>query len=177
MRGLSGRHRRSSAIAAVLGLLVLASSAALVVAMTRHRPPTVVAVDTRPLTAAPSAVALVGQATPPVADPGSAAPRPQATFRVDEESGSVSVPVGSLLEVRLHGTPTDRWREPELTGPPILRRLSASATPDGNATGSFEAVAAGEAIIVIERSTTCSSGPTGGVCAAEARRIGVTVTG
>jgi hypothetical protein len=188
MRGLRGRHRRSSAIAAVLGLLVLASSTAVVVALTRHRPPPAVVVGTRPLTAAPGEVARAGQAATPVsgpsaaaditpAPPPSSAPRRPATVRIDENTGSVSVPVGTRLEVRLHGTPTDRWREPELSGAPVLRRLSASATPDGDAAATFEAVAAGDALIVVERSTTCSSGPSGGVCAVAARRISVSVTG
>ncbi len=188
MRGLRGRHRRSSAIAAALGLLVLASSTAVVVALVRHRPPPVVVVGTRPLTAAPSGVARAGQATTPVSDPSAAAditpapppssgPRPHSTVRVDETTVSVSVPVGTRLEVRLHGTPADRWREPELSGAPVLRRVSASATPDGDATATFEAVTAGDGFIVVERSTTCSSGPTGGICAVAARRISVTVTG
>ncbi|HEV7465006.1 MAG TPA: hypothetical protein VGP96_01810 [Candidatus Dormibacteraeota bacterium] len=159
MRGLRGGHARSLTIAAGLGLVVLAASTAVVVAVAGHRPPAATP-DTRTPVTAPTS-----------------ARRPPATVRVDEGTASVTVPVGTLLDVRLHGNPADRWREPGTSSPRILQRVSASSTPDGDATGTFEAVAAGDAFILIERSATCSSGPTGGVCGAEARRIGVTVTG
>ncbi|MDB5064572.1 MAG: hypothetical protein JWM18_1006 [Chloroflexi bacterium] len=172
MRGLRGGRARPLAIAGV----VLAASTAVVVAVAGHRPPAVATSSTRPPVTASSAAAAVTPAPPRTAATTTAQP-PPATVRVDEGTASVTVPVGTLLDVHLHGDPTHRWREPGTSSPRILQRLSASSTPDGDATGSFEAVAAGDALILIERSTTCSSGPTGGVCGVEARRISVTVTG
>ena len=175
MRGLPGRHARAVAIGSVLGLVVLGASAAVVIAVAGHRPPAVTP-ETRPPVTAPTAAAAAAPAPARTPAP-TAAHRPPATVVIDEGTTSLTVPVGALIDVRLHGNPTDRWREPDTTSPRILQRLSASATPDGNATGTFEAVAAGEAFILIERSTTCSSGPTGGACGVEARRISVTITG
>ena len=176
MRGLRGRHARAVAIGSALGLVVLAASTAVQLAVGGHRRPAVATPVTRaPLTGSTAAATVTP--VPPRAPAASAAPRPPAIVHVDEGTASVTVPVGTLLDVRFHGNPTDRWREPDTSSPRILQRLSASSTPDGDATGTFEAVAAGDAFILIERSTTCSSGPTGGVCGVEARRISVTVTG
>jgi hypothetical protein len=173
---MRGRRRTAAAVAVVLGLLVLAGSTAVVVALARHRPPPAVTVGTRPLPPA-------GQPNPPVTDTspvpvGSAAPstRPAPTVRVDESTGAITVRTGTLIDVQLRGDPTDRWSEPDTPTPQLLQRLSGSATPDGNAAATFRAVTAGDAIITVERSSTCSSGPTGGVCGVEARRISVTVT-
>ncbi|MEA2671958.1 MAG: hypothetical protein QOG45_2178 [Chloroflexota bacterium] len=173
MRGLPGRHARSVAIGSALGLVVLGASAAVVVAVAGHRAPAVT--PGRPPVTGPTASAV---APAPARTPAPAAAHGRGTFvLIDEGTTSLTVQVGALIEVRLHGNLTDRWREPGTSSPRILQRLSAAATPDGNATGTFEAVAAGEAFILIERSSACSSGPTGGVCGAEARRISVTVTG
>jgi hypothetical protein len=170
MRGLSGGR------AGGLGLVVLAASTAVVVAVAGHRSPAVATPGTRPPVTGSSAAAAVTPARSRTLA-ATAAQRSPATVHVDEGTASVTVPVGALLDVRLHGDPTDRWQEPGTSSPRILQRLTASSTPDGDAAGTFEAVAAGDAFILIERSTTCSSGPTGGVCGARARRISVTVTG
>jgi hypothetical protein len=174
MRGLPGRRARSVAIGSALVLVVLGASAAVVVAVAGHRAPAVTP-GIRPPVTGPTASAV---APAPARTPAPAAAHGHGTFvLIDEGTTSLTVQVGALIEVRLHGNLTDRWREPGTSSPRILQRLSAAATPDGNATGTFEAVAAGEAFILIERSSACSSGPTGGVCGAEARRISVTVTG
>jgi hypothetical protein len=176
MRRVRGGQARSLAIAGGLGLVVLAASTVVVVAVAGHRPPAVATPVTRPPVTAPREAAAVTPA-PSRTPAATTVPRPPAAVLVDEGTASVTVPVGALLDVRLHGDPTDRWGEPGTSSPRILRRLSASSTPDGNATGTFEAVAAGAAFLLIERSTTCSAGPNGGVCGARARRISVTVTG
>jgi hypothetical protein len=169
-----GRHARSVAIGSALGLVVVGASAVVVVAVAGHRAPAVTP-GIRPPVTGPTATAA---APAPARTPAPTAARRAGTFvLIDEGTTSVTVPVGALIDVRLHGNPTDRWREPDTSSPRILQRLSASATPDGNAGGTFEAVAAGEAFILIERSITCSSGPSGGACGVEARRISVTVTG
>jgi hypothetical protein len=121
-----------------------------------------------------TAAAAAGHPSLPVT--GTARTTP-STVVVDETTRGVTVRPGTLVSVRLHGTPTSRWDAPETATPRLLQRLSASATPDGNATGTFRAVAAGEATILAQRGATCSSGPASGVCGAEARRIRVTVTG
>jgi hypothetical protein len=176
MRGLRGRHARAVAVGSVLGLVVLAASTAVQLAAGGHRRPSAVTPGTRPPVTASSAAAAVTLVPARTSAPTAAHP-PPTTVLIDEGTTSVTVPVGTLLDLRFHGNPTDRWREPDTSSPRILRRLSASSTPDGDATGTFEAVAAGDAVILVERSTTCSSGPTGGVCGVEARRISVTVTG
>jgi hypothetical protein len=86
------------------------------------------------------------------------------------------VRVGTLVDVELRGTPTDRWDEPQTSTPQLLQRLSSSATPDGDASAGFRAVAVGDGVIMLQRRTTCSSGPSGGVCGIQARRISVTIT-
>jgi hypothetical protein len=160
----------------VLGLLVLAASTAVVVALAGHRSPPVVTVGTRPL---PPAVGPAGRGTPPVTDTSpapSVSPAPATTVHVDESTGAITVREGTLIDVVLGGDPTDRWSEPDTPTPRLLQRVSGSASPDGSARATFRAVAAGDAIIVVERSSTCSVGPSGGVCGVQARRISVTVT-
>jgi hypothetical protein len=120
-----------------------------------------------------SAAVLGHSGLPATATAGSS----PSTIVVDETTRGVTVRPGTLVAVRLHGTATSRWDAPETATPRLLQRLSASATADGNATGSFRAVAAGDAVILAQRGATCSSGPAGGVCGAEARRIRVTITG
>ena len=98
-------------------------------------------------------------------------------MRVDETTAAVTIRVGTLLDVELHGDPGDRWSEPDTPTPALLLRLSGSAdAATGDAQATFRALAAGDAVVMIERSTSCSSGPNGGVCGVEARRIAVTVT-
>jgi hypothetical protein len=163
------------AVAAVLGLLVLAASTAVVVAVAGHRRPPVVIVGTRPL---PPAVGPAGPASPPVTNTSPApseSPAP-ATVHVDESTDAITVGAGTLIDVALRGDPTDRWSEPDTPTPQLLQRVSGSAGLDGNARATFKAVAAGDAIIMVQRSSTCSVGPSGGVCGVQARRISVTVT-
>jgi hypothetical protein len=164
----------AAAVAAVLGLLVLAASTAVVVAVAGHRSPPVVTVGTRPL---PPAVGPAGRGTPPVTDTSPAPSQsPAPTVHVDESTGAITVREGTLIDVALGGDPTDRWSEPDTPTPQLLQRVSGSVSPDGSARATFRAVAAGDAIIVVERSSTCSVGPGGGVCGVQARRISVTVT-
>jgi hypothetical protein len=204
VRGLRGRRGLALVVAAVLGLLALGGSTAAVVALAGHRSPPSVAVGTRPLPPAPStgasaltepvptggvaaasSTAAPGTAIPapprtagpsPVATP-TPPPAPPPTVRVDENTSAVTIRVGTLLDVELHGDPGYRWSEPDTPTPALLQRLSGSAEPaTGDARATFRALAAGDAVVMIQRSSTCSSGPTGGVCAVEARRIAVTVT-
>jgi hypothetical protein len=95
---------------------------------------------------------------------------------VDESTDAITVGAGTLIDVALRGDPTDRWSEPDTPTPQLLQRVSGSASLDGNARATFKAVAAGDAIIMVQRSSTCSVGPSGGVCGVQARRISVTVT-
>jgi hypothetical protein len=201
MRGLSGRKGVGAAIAVVLGMLALGASTAVVVAVAGHRSPPAVAVGTRPLPPAPStgatapppaasvptgaAAAASPSATPgapapapaPPATAPSAASSPPATVRIDETTEAVTIRVGTLLDVELHGAPSDRWSEPDTPTPALLERLSGSAdAATGDAQATFRAVAAGDAVVQIQRTTSCSSGPNGGVCGVQARRIAVTVT-
>jgi hypothetical protein len=205
MRGLRGRRGVAVAIASALGLLALGASTAAVVAVTGHRNPPAVAVGTRPLPPAPSTGADPSQPADPggtgavaaasaTSTPGTPAPPPPAastapaggpnpaqtpppTVRVDESTDAVTIRVGTLLDVELHGDPGNRWSEPDTPTPALLRRLSGSAdATTGDAQATFRALAAGDAVVTIERSSTCSAGPTGGVCGVEARRIAVTVT-
>jgi hypothetical protein len=175
MRGLRGRRGLTAAFAVAAAVLVLGVSTAVVVAFTTHRPPPAVPVGTQPAnsTGAVAAGHVVPDTTPSAAATTRPAPR---TVRIDETGGPLTVPVGTRIDVELRGDPTDRWAEPKSQAPNLLERLSGSATPDGNARGLFEALAAGQAFILVERSTTCSSGPTGGVCGVQARRISVTIT-
>jgi hypothetical protein len=176
MRGLRGRSGPAIAVATVLGLVVLAVSTAVVVVVAGHRPPAV-PVSSRPQ---PSNAAVpAGQTTSAPAPTRASAVTPTAraprTYRVDEATQSVTVPVGSLVDVELRGTSDYPWREPETTTPRLLERLSASTSPDGGARGSFRALATGDGWLMIERSSACSNGPTGGVCGVEAHRIAVNV--
>ncbi|HEX6493295.1 MAG TPA: hypothetical protein VF112_07260, partial [Candidatus Dormibacteraeota bacterium] len=117
---------------------------------------------------------------PAPAPPATAPPatsNPPSTVRVDETTEAVTIRVGTLLDVELHGDPADRWSEPDTPTPALLERLSGSAdAATGNAQATFRALAAGDAVVMIERTASCSSGPNGGVCGVQARRIAVTIT-
>jgi hypothetical protein len=198
MRGLRGRRGVTATIGVVLGMLAMGASTAVVVALAGHHSPPAVALGTRPLPPAPSTGATVAPpaaagptgpasetATPRAPAPAPAPPAtapspgssPPATVRVDETTEAVTIRIGTLLDVELHGDPANRWSEPDTQTPALLQRLSGSADPaTGGAQAGFRALAAGDAVVMIERSTTCSSGPNGGVCGVEARRIAVTVT-
>ncbi|HVS44956.1 MAG TPA: hypothetical protein VMU20_22085 [Candidatus Dormibacteraeota bacterium] len=196
-RGLRGRGGVATTIAIVLAMLALGASTAIVVAVAGHRSPPSVAVGTRPLPPAPSTgatappsdapeptgavAAASATATAPAPAPPATAPSPAssppATVRVDETTEAVTIRVGTLLDVELHGDPSDRWSEPDTPTPALLERLSGSAdATTGNAQATFRAVAAGDAVVMIQRTTSCSSGPNGGVCGVQARRIAVTVS-
>jgi hypothetical protein len=128
-----------------------------------------------PVTASPPPPAALRSPARPPAPAATDTPGP-STVSVDETTAGVTVRPGTLISVRLHGTPASRWDEPQTTTPQLLERLSASSTPDGNATATFRAVASGDAVVLVQRGATCSSGPAGGVCGSEARRIRVTIT-
>ena len=167
----------------VAAVLVLGLTAAVVVALTTHRPPPAVAVGSHRGSpgavpaghAVPETNATATPATTPTPVPTSGA-KAARSIRIDEHSGPVSVPLGSQIDVELTGDATDRWSEPSTPTPDVLERVSGGATPDGNARALFQAVSVGHGFILLERSSGCSSGPNGGVCGVSAHRISVTVT-